>query len=117
MRQNILYILVFCLLVVSCSNSTSRVPWSIRKWQREHRVPEKIIRSRIESAQKDSLIIKDLALEEMTVNACLLINGMPSEMYEYGDTIDILYAGPEKDPAAGSTYTFVRDKFYSYTVD
>jgi hypothetical protein len=58
-----------------------------------------------------------MVLEEMTVNACLLINGMPTEMYEYGDTIDILYAGPEKAPAEGVTYTFVRDKFYSYTVD
>ena len=112
MRQNIFFILICCLLVISCSNSTSRTPRSIRKWQREHRVTEKIIRSRIESAQKDSLILKNLPLEEMTVNAFLLINGMPAEMYEYGDTIDILYA-----PAEGGTYTFVRDKFYSYTVD
>ena len=118
MRQSILYILIYCLLVSSCSNSTSRTPRSIRKWQREHRVPEKIIRSRIESVQKDSLILKNLPLEEMTVNAFLLINGIPTEMYEYGDTIDILYAEPEKAPAeGGSTYTFVRDKFYSYTAD
>ena len=117
MRQNILYILISCLLVISCSNGTSRAPLSIRKWQREHRVPEKIIQCRIESAQKDSLILKDLALEEMTINACLLINGMPTEMYEYGDTIDIHYAGPEKEPADGCTYTFVRNLFYSYTVD
>jgi hypothetical protein len=74
-------------------------------------VPEEIILSRIESAQKDSLILKNLDREEMTVNACLLIYGMPTEMYEYGDTIDIYYAGPD------CTYTFVREKFYSYTVD
>ena len=71
----------------------------------------------MESAQKDSLMLKNLELEEMTVNACLLINGIPTEMYEYGDTIDILYAGPEKVPAEGCIYTFVREKFYSYTVD
>ena len=53
----------------------------------------------------------------MTVNACLLINGMPTEMYEYGDTIDIIYAGPEKAPAEGCTYTFVKELFDSYTVD
>lgn len=117
MRQDIFYILLYCLLVISCSNNTSRVPWAVRKWQREHRVPEKIIKHRIESAQKDSLILKNLVLEEMTVNACLVINGMPTEMYEYGDTIDIYYAGLEKDLADGCTYTFVREKFYSYTVD
>lgn len=117
MRQNILYILLYCLLVISCSNNTSRVPLAIRKWQREHRVPEKIIKYRIESAQKDSLRFKNMVLEEMTVNACLLINGMPTEMYEYGDTIDIHYAGPENAPAEGGTYTFVRDKFYSYAVE
>lgn len=117
MRQDIFYILLYCLLVISCSNNTSRVPWAVRKWQREHRVPEKIIKYRIESAQKDSLRFKNMVLEEMTVNACLLINGMPTEMFEYGDTIDILYAGPEKAPAEGVTYTFVRDKFYSYTFD
>ena len=112
MRQNKLLILVFCLLVISCSNSSSRAPWAVSKWQREHRVPEKTIKHRIESAQTDSLILKNLPLEGMTVNAFLLRNGMPTEMYEYGDTIDILYA-----PAEGGTYTFVRDKFYSYTVD
>lgn len=117
MRQNIFYILIYCLLVISCSNSTSRAPWAIRKWQREHRVPEKTIKHRIESAQKDSLKLKDMVLEEMTVNACLLINGMPTEMYEYGDTIDIFYAGPEKAPEVGCTYTFVKELFYSYTVD
>ena len=44
MRQDIFYILLYCLLVISCSNNTSRVPWAVRKWQREHRVPEKIIK-------------------------------------------------------------------------
>lgn len=117
MRKNIFFILVYCLLALSCSNSTGRIPRSVRKWQREHRVPEKTIKYRMESAQKDSLILKNLSLEEMTVDACLLINGMPAEMYEYGDTIDILYAGLEKDPAGGCTYTFVREKFYSYTVE
>ena len=63
----------------------------------------------MESAQKDSLRLKNLALEEMTVNACLLRNGMPTEMYEYGDTISIDYDG--------ETYTFVKDLFYSYLVD
>ena len=67
-------------LVISCSSNTNRVR------------------------------LKNLALEEMTVNACLLRNGMPTEMYEYGDTIAINFDD-------GVTYTFVKDLFYSYLVD
>ena len=59
-------------------------------------MPEKIIKYRIESAQKDSLRFKNMVLEEMTVNACLLINGMPTEMYEYGDTIETFFMPDQK---------------------
>ena len=60
---------------------TVDVPEYILRWQEEHRVSDEVIEQRIQSALKDASRLNALSYDEMTVDACLLREGKPSDMF------------------------------------
>ena len=88
---------------------TVDVPEYILRWQEEHRVSDEIIEQRIQSALKDASRLNALSYDEMNVDACLLREGKPSDMFEYGDTTQLLYGS--------CFFIFVNDMFDSYIIE
>ena len=88
---------------------TVDVPEYILRWQEEHRVSDEVIKQRIQSALKDSSRLNALSYDEMTVDACLLREGKPSDMFVYGDTTELCYGE--------CTFIFVNDMFDSYIIE
>ena len=93
---------------------TSNIPKDIRKWSKQHSVPDRKIRERIERAQKDSARLSQInSFDQMTIDAILIQRGKPDAMFEYGDTTSLDYY----DPLGGALFIFVRDTLYSIIVD
>ena len=122
-----IFILMFLgLTTVACNNTnsnahssdqqyvTSNVPEEVRKWRKQHIVPEKKIRERIKRAQKDSARLRRInSYDQMTIDALLIQQGKPDAMFEYGDTTSLDYY----DPLGGALFIFVRDTLNSIIVD
>lgn len=105
-RHLILSCLLILPLLLSCGSGGDHSERAVRKWVKEHRVPDKEIEARIQEAVKDSARLNALPLEEMTVDAWLLQFGKPADMYVNGDTTMLV-------SNESTTYIFVRDKFDS----
>ena len=117
-----IFILMFLgLTTVACNNTnsnahssdqqyvTSNVPEEVRKWRKQHIVPEKKIRERIKRAQKDSARLRRInSYDQMTIDALLIQQGKPD-----ANTTSLDYY----DPLGGGIYIFVRDTLYSIIVD
>ncbi len=88
------------------------IPKEILQWEKEHRVSDEVIELRIQSALKDSSRLKALSYDEMTVDACLLREGKPTDMYEYGDTTQLYYYVPY-----GSYYFIFVNNTLIYTIE
>ena len=89
------------------------VPEYILRWQEEHRVSDEVIEQRIQSALKDSSRLNALSYDEMTVDACLLREGKPSDMFVYGDTTELCYYVPY----GSSSFIFVNDTLDSSIIE
>ena len=89
--------LFFSVLILfsSCGHRTTgkQSVESILQKLEEHRVSDEEIAARIQSAFKDSSRLNALSDDEMTVDACLLREGMPTDMFVYGDTTELSYGG------------------------
>ena len=92
---------------------TVDVPEYILRWQEEHRVSDEVIEQRIQSALKDSSRLNALSYDEMTVDACLLREGKPSDMFVYGDTTELCYYVPY----GSSSFIFVNDTLDSSIIE
>lgn len=118
-RTAVALFLSILILFSSCGHRTagkqsvSNLPESILQWQKEHRVSNEIIESKIKSALKDSSRLNALPYDVMTFDACLLREGKPTDMYEYGDTTELFYYVPH----GSYSFIFVDDTLESYIIE
>ena len=84
---------------------TDEVLEAYLRWRDEHRVPDEVVESSIRAARKDASRLNALSDDEMTVDACLLRVGKPTDMFVYGDTTDLFYYVPY----GSFSYIFVND--------